>query len=303
MNSKSTDLWIQIFILSKSSYIREFNQESMKKPLQTLILGLFVTSIMQAQVGTHFGFQGQFNNSWILNQNNYELSQMDYEYKLGPSGGLSLGYNWDPHFGAQIELNYAFMGQTYKDIVRDFSQSYNPDIPNQVYPVLTYRYVDLRYIQIPMLFKYMEGDAKDAIKYHILGGLQFGYLISAEQRYTADVFEEDKQLDIDPKIAPQSAVPEFNNAGGLTPSIDYFNKLDIGAVFDIGVDIYANDKIYFSPGLRGSVGFLDINSEATRNLDPAKGEKIYKTSHNAFVGVYIGVNFMFGDILIGPKAE
>ena len=52
----------------------------MKKALQTLFLGLFATGMMQAQVGLHLGFQGQFNSTWILNQNNYQLSEMDYEY-------------------------------------------------------------------------------------------------------------------------------------------------------------------------------------------------------------------------------
>jgi len=275
----------------------------MKKALQTLFLGLFATGIMHAQVGLHLGFQGQFNSAWILNQNNYQLSEMDYEYKLGPAGGVVLGYNWHQNFGAQIELNYAFMGQDYSDIVRDFSQSYNPDIPNQLYPVLTYRYVDLRYIQVPMLFKYMEGDAKDAIKYHILGGLQFGYLVSADQRYTSDINETDEQKDIPQIEAPQSYVPDFDNAGGITPQIDYFNRMDIGVLFDIGVDIYVNDKMYFSPGLRGSFGFLDINSESTRELEPAKGENIYKASHNAFVGVVLGINFMMPDVKFGDTDE
>lgn len=275
----------------------------MKKALQTLFLGLFATGMMHAQVGLHLGFQGQFNSTWILNQNNYQLSQMDYEYKLGPAGGVALGYNWHQNFGAQIELNYAMMGQDYSDMVRDFSQSYNPDIPNQLYPVLTYRYIDLNYIQVPMLFKYMEGDAKDAIKYHILGGIQLSYLLSANQQYTADVFEKDEQQDIAQIIAPQSYVPDFDNAGGITPQIDYFNRVDLGVLFDIGVDIYVNDKMYFSPGLRGSFGFFDVNSESTRDLEPAKGENIYKGSHNAFVGVVVGINFMMPDVKFGESED
>ena len=275
----------------------------MKKALQTLFLGLFATGMMHAQVGLHLGFQGQFNSTWILNQNNYQLSQMDYEYKLGPAGGVTLGYNWHQNFGAQIELNYAMMGQDYSDMVRDFSQSYNPDIPNQLYPVLTYRYIDLNYLQVPMLFKYMEGDAKDAIKYHILGGIQLSYLLSANQQYTADVFEKDEQQDIAQVIAPQSYVPDFDNAGGITPQIDYFNRVDLGVLFDIGVDIYVNDKMYFSPGRRGSFGFFDVNSESTRDLEPAKGENIYKGSHNAFVGVVVGINFMLPDVKLGESED
>lgn len=256
---------------------------------------------MQAQVGLHFGVHGQYNSVWIFNQNNYQLSQMDYEYKLGPAGGVSIGYNWLPNYGAQIEFNYAFMGQNYSDIVRDFSQAYNPDITNQLYPVLTYRNVELKYLQIPVLFKYMEGDSKDAIKYHMFGGLQFGYLLSADQSYTADINDDGNQVDIKQEIAPENYVPDFAGGNGDVPEIDYFNRFDLGVLFDIGVDIYANDKLYFSPAIRLHYGFLDINSDPTRNLEPAKGENIYKGSHNAYAGIVVGINFMMPDTAIGTE--
>lgn len=200
---------------------------------------------------------------------------MDYEYKLGPAGGIVLGYNWHQNFGAQIELNYALMGQDYSDMVRDFSASYNPDIPNQLYPVLTYRYVDLNYIQVPMLFKYGRW-CKDAIKYHILGGIQLSYLLSANQQYTADVYEKDEQVDIAQGFAPQSYVPDFDNAGGLTPQIDYFNRVDLGVLFDIGVDIYVNDKMYFLQDWEDHLDFWTSIQNLQENLNRLKGKMFIK---------------------------
>ncbi|MFI5172407.1 MAG: outer membrane beta-barrel protein [Chitinophagales bacterium] len=289
----------------------------MRKITLTLVLAISASLGCMAQVGLHIGAHGQFNSVWILNQDNYQLSQMDYEYKLGGAGGVSFGYNWLPNYGAQIEFNYAIMGQNYSDIVRDFSLAYNPDITNQLYPVLTYRYVDLKYLQVPLLFKYMEGESKDAIKYHMYGGLQFGFLMSAEQLYTADIHDDGNQVDIDASIAPENYVPEFSQYNGTdfqtltangtnlkAPKVDgkdYFTGFDIGLLIDIGVDIYANDHLYFSPALRMHYGFLDMNSEPTRNLEPAKGENIYKGSHNAFAGIVVGINFMMPDVVFGPK--
>lgn len=274
----------------------------MKKTLLTLSIILFVGAAAQAQQGIHFGFHGQMNSIWILNQNNYEYSEMDYEYKFGPNGGLTLGYNWEDNFGIQVEFNYAQMGQDYSDIMKDFGPTEDTSKPDLQTKVLTYRYVDLNYLQVPILFKYMEGDTKDAIKYQLLGGLQLGYLLSAEQTYTADVMniDPDDQKPVD--IAPQSGVPDFRGNASVNGT-DYFQKLDVGLLLDVGADIYVNDKLYFSPSFRGYYGFFDINAKETRNLQPAQGENIYLASHNAYIGFSLGINFMFPDAKLGGSDD
>ena len=274
----------------------------MKKTLLTLSIVLFVGAAAQAQQGIHFGFHGQMNSIWILNQNNYEYSEMDYEYKFGPNGGLTLGYNWEDNFGIQVEFNYAQMGQDYSDIMKDFGPTEDTSKPDLQTKVLTYRYVDLNYLQVPILFKYMEGDTKDAIKYQLLGGLQLGYLLSAEQTYTADVMniDPDDQKPVD--IAPQSGVPDFRGNASVNGT-DYFQKLDVGLLLDVGADIYVNDKLYFSPSFRGYYGFFNINAKETRNLQPAQGENIYLASHNAYIGFSLGINFMFPDAKLGGSDD
>lgn len=274
----------------------------MKKTLLTLSIILFVGAAAQAQQGIHFGFHGQMNSIWILNQNNYEYSEMDYEYKFGPSGGLTLGYNWEDNFGIQVEFNYAQMGQDYSDIMKDFGPTEDTSKPDLQTKVLTYRYVDLNYLQVPVLFKYMEGDTKDAIKYQLLGGLQFGYLLSAEQTYTADITNTDPDAQQNVNIAPQSGVPDFRGNASVNGT-DYFQKLDVGLLLDVGADIYVNDKLYFSPSFRGYYGFFDINAKETRNLQPAQGENIYLASHNAYIGFSLGINFMFPDAKLGGSDD
>lgn len=279
----------------------------MKKALLTLVVVIATMTMMRAQTGLHLGVQGQFNSTWILNQNSYEGSQMDYEYRFGPCGGITLGYNWLDNYGIQLEFNYASMGQYYSDLIRDYGPYQDPLHPTQQTAVLTYRNIDLNYIQVPVLFKYMEGDKKDAIKYHMYGGLQFGYLLSATQAYTADIDDNGKQVAIPQTVAPQSQVPVFDDAYNenyvITPSIDYFSKIDLGILIDIGADIYVNDKIYFTPGLRVNYGLLDINAPDTKNLNPRRGENIYKASHNAFVGINLGFNFMLQNVVFGKSDD
>lgn len=286
--------------------LRTIQPNGMKKATLLVMAIIAMAGMAQAQQGLHFGFHGQMNSIWIINQNNYEYSQMDYEYKYGKLGGISLGYNWEDNFGWQVEFNYSQMGQDYSDIIKDFgpiSDSTKPDLRTKV---LTYRYVDLTYLQVPILFKYMEGDSKDAIKYQMLGGLQVGYLMGAEQQYTADL------LDLDPDDqqpveqggfnAPYDAVPDFSG-NASADGTEFFTKLDIGALVSVGADIYVNDKLYFTPSFRGYFGLFDINAKETRELRPAQGENRYLPSHNAYVGFHLGISFMFPDAKLGGGSD
>ncbi len=284
---------------------------SMKKALFTIILGLTIMASLKAQTGLHIGLQGQFNSTWIINQNAYyNLSQMDYEYKWGPAGGINVGYNWLDNYGAQIEFNYSFMGQYYKDLIRDFGPYEDPEHPLQQTAVETYRYIDLTYLHIPVLFKYMEGDKKDAIKYHMMGGLQFGILMGAEQTYSADVLDngEQHQIAVDDPMIIQS-VPEFEAAyyasgqKTLAPAEDYFQSFDMGVLVDVGVDIIPNDNIFFTPSVRLYYGFLDLNAPETRELKPRRGENIYKAGHNASIGLNVGINFNIKQSTQKPTEE
>lgn len=274
----------------------------MKKYLLTLMAVGMTATLVQAQQGVHFGFHGEMNSIWIINQNNYEYSQMDYEYKYGILGGASFGYNWDENFGWQVEFNYAQMGQDYSDIVKDFGPVQDPEKPDLREKVLTYRHVDLTYLQVPVLFKYMEGDSKSAVKYQMIGGLQFGYLLDASQQYTADLDDSDpdNQRPVEQAgfEAPTSGVPDFKGDPN-TPGTSFFTPFDIGAIVGVGADIYINDKVYLTPQFRGYIGFFDINAPETRELRPSQGENVYRASHNAYVGFSLGINFMFPDSKLG----
>ena len=279
---------------------------SMKKILLALFTVALAAPMLQAQEGIHFGFHGQMNSIWVINQNNYEYSQMDYEYKYGILGGANFGYNWDENFGLQVEFNYAQMGQDYSDIIKDFGPVQDPTKPDLKEKVLTYRYVDLTYLQVPVLFKYMEGDSKSAVKYQMAGGLQFGLLMNADQYYTADLDDSDpdnqRPVEDAGYEAPTSGVPDFKGEP-KTSGTDFFTPFDIGAAVGVGADIYVNDNLYFTPQFRGYIGFFDINSKATRELRPAQGENRYRASHNAYVGFSLGINFMFPDAKIGSGGD
>lgn len=267
----------------------------MKKIILALFISILSFSAAYSQMGVHFGVNGGYNSIWIQNQNNYQMSEMDYEYKFGALGGLEFGYNWANNFGMQIELNYAQMGQDYEDIMREFSEVENPLNPSTNLKVLTKRTIDLNYLQLPIMFKYMQGEKKDAIKYHMMGGAVFGYLMSAEQTYTADVKSDDNLVNVTPFNDINLGAPEFVTAGGVPPE-DYFTPINLGLILDLGADVYLNDKTYLSPAFRGFYGLNDINAKETRELAPGQIENPYQASHVFYIGISLGIHWFFPDV-------
>jgi Outer membrane protein beta-barrel domain len=84
--------------------------------------------------------------------------------------------------------------------------------------------ISVNYASLPIFLRYNITN-----QFHLLGGPQIGYLISADGQTTSP-------------------------AGGVTTNIkDNINSMDFGAVFGIGVDVGK-----FDAGLRYSIGFTNI---------------------------------------------
>ncbi len=140
---------------------------------------------------------------------------------------------------------------------------------------------------MPVLLRYQTDYIKKSnVKFHALLGPVYGILLSADQYYVADINADGNVVLLDSEIHPADEVTVFQLTEAVEPAKDYFTKSDIGVLLDAGIDIYINDKIYLTPALRVYYGFSDVDAEPTRE----SGD--YKASHNAFVGLHVGINFM-----------
>lgn len=262
------------------------------KKLLTLICAVTFASAVWGQAGIHFGAQGAFNSTWIMNQNNYGFQELDYSRTFGYSGGASFGYNFSQTLGLQFDLMYAKTGQDYFDISKDFC---NIDVngDNKPEKVETYRYIDLNYVQIPMMFKYTSArKKKQVVSVHILAGPTLGILSGADMYYEADT-AFDGNLVVIPGDSIDYMVPEFYRTAGPQASEDYFSKIDFGFTLDFGADIYLNKNLYVSPALRFYAGLTDINSAATRERRPDIETLDYEgASRNLFGGLMVGIHYM-----------
>ena len=238
----------------------------MKRTLIISILLFFAGIIdISAQKGFSIGIGGNYNAIFILNQNTYGLSELDYKPSTAGALNLGLGYNFSNWLGLKMEAGYMRMGQQYYD--------------NKNNPVVT-RKIQLNYVNVPLMLRMSVGGK--VLRFYGAVGPQFAFLTSAKQDY----------------LKNGVPLPKFYNAE-INDSIDVskndikdrYQSMDIMARIDLGIDIIFFKHLAFNFGLSTAYGLTDINASAWRFKDN-KGE--YKPSHNLYGGLNFGLRYCFG---------
>ncbi len=240
-----------------------------------------------AQTGFHVGLNAGYNSVWIVNQNMYGYKELNYTRTFGFIPGIALGYNLNDNMGVQLEFNIAPLGQDYFDVSSSFSLA--DDGQGKRLKVETFRYVDLKYLQIPIMYRYQSTRSKkQIISYHFMLGPTVGILLSADQQFEADVLDDGNLVSLNNNGALlDTVVPQFKATTAIEPTKDYFSNIDFGFLADAGVDIYVSDNLYITPAIRAYYGLTDLNSKPTRVFDG------YAGSHNFYGGIYVGIHYIF----------
>jgi opacity protein-like surface antigen len=238
----------------------------MKKIILILSVFIAISNISNAQKGAHVGLQSNLNTVWIVNQNSYGGEEFDYALKLGGGVGLALGYNFSDHLGLQLEVNTSSQGQKYE------SSKAQPTFEST-------RDYSLKYITLPVLFKYTSGEG--VVKFYFQAGPQFSFLQDAQLTYG------------------------FAATDVVLDGTSRYSKTDIGAAFGLGANINVTPFLYINAGLNFFYSGNDINSsEKTNEVGtytdgtwrwPDQSKQEYKASHNATGGLNIGVHYLFGN--------
>ena len=253
------------------------------RTLLTVVLVIAGLITVSAQKEKHFEIGAQFGygSHWIINQNNYGLPELDYDYFWGSGYNFQAGYNFNQDMGIFVEIGVTNQGQKYKD------DNYTHAVDG-----LTIRFddvkrnIDLKYLNVPIFFKYSVGEGVG--RFRLLVGPQFSFLQGAEQTYVGDGTDF-------------ADIPSYQNwemSNGKIVNVgekeieDRYNTMDISFVLDLGADIYVMDEIlYLSAAARMYYGFMDINAS---DYQVKNSDNNYDPSHNAGVGFYFGVHYIIG---------
>ncbi len=240
----------------------------MKKLVLALLAFLLLTGFSAlAQKGLYFGLAGTIQSTWIINQNNYGLSEMDYKSTFGGAGNLNIGYDFTNHLGLKLEIGYSKMGQDYTDSRTD-SLKKQFDFT---------RDIKLNYLTIPILFKYRTGGA--IAKFFVALGPQFNMLLSAKQTYN---------------VNGQPFVFDLRTVSGQTFQVgkedikERYSSMDIVARADFGLEITLVKYLMIDFGATVGYGLMDLNATDYRLQDHSGN---YHPSHSASGGLTLGLNF------------
>jgi hypothetical protein len=235
----------------------------MKKIYTSLVAVLLFACIPAiAQKGLYFGLAGTIQSTWITNQNNYGLPEMDYKTSFGGAGNLNVGYDFTNHLGIKIEVGYGKFGQKYTDKMGDSTFS---------------REVKVYHLMIPILFKYRTGGA--IAKFYVAIGPQFDMLLSAKQSYIMNGKNYEDSLE---------TVSGKTFAVGQEEIKERFSSMDVFARMDLGVDITVVKHLMIEFGIKLGYGLMDLNASDYRLKDHSGN---YNPSHNVFGGLTLGLNY------------
>jgi hypothetical protein len=234
------------------------------KKFYSVILSLLLFASFQtlAQKGLYIGLAGTIQSTWITNQNNYGLPEMDYKSTFGGAGNLNVGFDFTNHLGVKLEVGYGTFSQKYTDTKGDSSFS---------------REVKQNHLMIPILLKYRTGGA--IAKFYVAIGPQFDMLLSASQNYLLNGANYDTTLE---------TVSGEKFGVGKEEIKERFSSMDVFARLDLGVDITVVKHLMIEFGIKLGYGLMDLNSTDYRLKDHSG---TYHPSHNVFGGLTLGLNY------------
>ncbi len=209
-----------------------------------------------------------YQSVWLLNQNNYGMSEMDYSVKAGLAYGAAISVDYGEHWGVQLEYQRAHMGQNYED---------NIGIP-QIFGVNTVfevrKEVDLLYSQVPLMVRYRNGSDK-AVFLGLLGP-QVGFRGATTISYQVD------GVDIPFQLIPGSLYP------GLDQPELFYQTLDFGLAGGAGGEFYIGRNFFIRAMSRFYLGLTDVNDEATRGAPEYQGTRNFSLGLESALGVRFG---------------
>lgn len=221
---------------------------------------LLITFFTFAQKGFEIGLAGQFQNTWILNDNDLSAGPaLDYKETFGSAIGLQIGYGFNERHGIRVGVFQSTQGQNY------ITSEEFTELPNAQF------FIKQSYLNIPVLYRYVADLKKHNSAFVMHLGPQFGLL----QKSTSTVLLRQTPFN-NAQISP-----EFD-------SKDNYNSMDISAVLGLGTIFRLSKSFHINTMINLAYSISDI--EKADKKTPT--DRV--SSNNGIVGFQLGLYYLIG---------
>jgi hypothetical protein len=221
-----------------------------------------------------------------------------YTYNWAPVG-VSFGVDFGRKFGLQIETIKSAQGQIY-------------DVINTAKQVAGTRKIDVEYLNIPLLMKFMGGGSGRA-RANFNFGPQLAILSRGIESLTTSAGDYDMPDGVDFESIKQDYPSAIDNGNGTynlptdiptttllpnlkDPSLDFKDKeFQLAAAF--GLDIDLTKHLYLTTQIRANYSLTDMrNEDVINSLKAGDFSEIFGGRANFLVGVQMGLHYYFGTL-------
>jgi hypothetical protein len=260
-----------------------------------LIVAIFITCVhvSSAQVQVHLGATTAYNATFVLDKG---LSE-------DPRYNSTITYNWAPiGFNFGVDFSRTF-GLSLESILSNQGQIY--EIVDVAEKVVGERKIDLSYVQLPLLMRFMSGgNAGTRANFNL--GPQLSLLTDASEviQYTASTqtFPKGSELPAgatnvvqNPDGTVTANVPAQSPDEILSNELNSFKNAEFQIAGAFGLDIDLSRHLFLSTQIRANYSLTDMrNDDVIESIKNGDSSDIFGQRANLLVGVQLGVHYMIG---------
>jgi hypothetical protein len=247
----------------------------------------------------HLGATTGYNATFVLDQGLSKDPRYNstYTYNWSPYG-VSLGFDLGRTFGFQFESILSNQGQIYNVI-------------NTAKEVAGSRQIDLQYINLPLLLKFMNGSSRK-VRSNFNIGPQLSILTKGVESLTtkAGTYQIPEGVDFAEIQEEYSNAEPVNNGDGtytlgkdvpttelLTKEANEFKDKEFQLAAAFGLDIDLSKHLFLTMQVRANYSLTDMrNEDIINNLKSGNYSEIFGNRANCIVGVQMGLHYYFGQL-------
>jgi len=269
----------------------------MKLKITTLLSLFLILAGFSANAQIHLGATTAYNATFVLDKGLSDDPRYNstYTYNFAPVG-FTFGVDFGRKFGLSLESILSNQGQIYNVI-------------NTAKEIAGSRKIDLQYIQLPLMMKFMGGGSGRA-----RGNFNFGPQLSILTKGLETLQTNKGNYEIPEGVdfaMIQQDYPAATDVGNgtynlpndvpttdlLTKELDDFKTTEFQLAAAFGLDIDLSKHLFLSTQIRANYSLTDMrNEDVINSLKKGDFSEIFGGRANFLVGVQIGLHYYFGTL-------